>query len=185
VRPLVLLLATLLVAGCTSTVAGTPSAPSGVLIPPRPREIRLDGVDPCSLLTPEQRADLGIASEPHLSTAHAGLFRGDVLTCTMRGPYPDLVLLGISAVTTVGIERWQEGDLAAKLRRTNVAGFPALIAMPAQFTDYCSVEVDVAGGQLLDVQFGSGGPRVPIPQDELCRRGERAATAAVTTLLAR
>ena len=79
----------LLAAGCTTVVAGTPSAPTGVLLPPRPREIRLDGVDPCSLLTAEQRAALGLESEPRSGNdPSSALYRGDVPICTMHGFRP-------------------------------------------------------------------------------------------------
>ena len=184
-RLLLPLVACVLAAGCTAAVETPPSTPTQVPAPPRPREVRLDGVDPCSLLTAEQRAGLGLTSEPRTSTAYVELFRGDVRTCTMRGRSPESVLLGISAVTTVGIERWQEADLAAQVRPTTAAGFPALAARPPQLTDYCSVEVDVAAGQLLDVQFGGGSPQSPIPQEELCRRAEQSADAAMVTLLSR
>src|ERR1700712_4790011 len=109
-RVLMLAVAAALLTGCTTVVEGTPSAPSGVLLPPRPREVRLDGVDPCSLLTPEQRAGLGLTSEPRAISSHVDLFRGEVRTCTIRGPAPLSALLGISLITTVGIERWKEAD---------------------------------------------------------------------------
>jgi hypothetical protein len=171
--------------GCTAVVEGTPSAPSGVLLPPRPREVRLDGVDPCSLLKPEQRAELGFTSRPTLSRPYVELFRGDVPTCTMYGSSPGAVLLGVGAVTTAGIERWKDDDLAARLRRTVVAGFPALVAVPTQSTAYCSVEVDVAPGQLLDVQVTDGGDTPPVPQEHLCTRASRTAEEMTQTLLSR
>ena len=188
VRPVVLLLACVLAAAgttgaCTTVVPGTPAAPTGVLLPPRPREVRLDGVDPCSLLTAEQRAELGLTSEPRASTKYVELFRGQVATCTMRGQDPAPVLLGLSTVTTVGIERWREDDLVERTEPTTAAGFPALTAVPLQLTDYCSVEVDVAVGQLLDVQFGSGGTNASISQRELCRLAQKSADAAMATLL--
>jgi hypothetical protein len=186
VRPLVLLLAALLVAGCTTTVAGTPSPSRGLGLPPRPREVRLDGIDPCSLLTPEQRAALNLDGTPRFSRSHVELFRGDVPSCTITSftldPPPTTV--SISVVTTVGIERWSDRSLAADVRPTSVAGFPAVLAIPTRFTDFCSIEVDVADGQLLDIQFAAGGPQ-PIPQHELCRRGHGAAVLVMSTLLAR
>jgi len=170
-------------AGCTTVVTGTPSAPPGVLLPPRPREVRLDGVDPCSLLTAEQRAVLGITSEPRPSRPYVDLFRGEVATCTMRGASPENVLLVSGAVTTAGVDRWREKDIAAEVRPTAIAGFPAVIAVPRQFTDYCHVEVDVAAGQLLDVQFGGGAADAVIPQAALCDRAQRAAEQMMITLL--
>jgi Protein of unknown function (DUF3558) len=185
VHLVLLVVAAVLMAGCTTVVAGSPSAPTGVLLPPRPKEVRLEGVDPCSLLTAEQRVGLGIESEPTSSTPYVALFRGDVPTCTMRGPYPKAVLLGLGTVTSVGIERWQERDLIVDIRSTAVVGFPAVLVVPQRFGDYCSVEVDVGPGQLLDVQFGGGGSQAPIPQEELCAVATRSAELAMISLLAR
>ena len=92
--------------------------------------------------------------------------------------------LGIGTVTTVGIERWREGDFAARVEPTSVAGFPCRHRRSDSVHDYCSVEVDVAPGQLLDVQFSDGGGSAASPQDELCRRADTARpTESVKTLL--
>jgi hypothetical protein len=171
--------------GCTAVVEGTPSAPSGVLLPPRPREVRLDGVDPCSLLKPEQRAELGLTSEPAYSNAYVELFRGEVPTCTIHSSRPDAVILGIGIVTTAGIERWQDPSLSADVRPTAVADFPAVVTVPTQSNAYCGVEVDVADGQLLDVQVLDGGDVPPVEQDDLCERAARSADQVMRTLVAR
>jgi hypothetical protein len=47
------------------------------------------------------------------------------------------------------------------------------------------VDVDLAPGQLIDVQFRDGGNRPPILQPDLCTRAKQTAEAAVTSLLAR
>jgi len=185
VRVALLVVAALLTAGCTTAVEGPPPAPTGVVLPPRPREVRLEGVDPCSLLTAEQRAALGITSEPRPSRPYVALFRGEVPTCTMRGGSPENVLVENGAVTTAGIERWREGDIAADIRPATISGFPAVIAAPRQFTDYCNVEVDIATGQLLDVQYGAGTADAPVPQTELCSRAQQAAEQMMVTLLMR
>jgi hypothetical protein len=183
VRTVLLLVTAVLAAGCTTAVEGTPSAAPPAPLPARPREVRLDGVDPCSLLTPAQRAALGLQTAPRNSTSYVELFRGSVSSCTMLGFKPDAVGIGISTVTTAGIERWQDNDIAAEVQPTSVADFPAVVAVPTRYTTYCSVEVDVATGQLLDVQFSDGGRHPPIRQDELCRRAEQVAEAAMSTLL--
>ena len=180
--------AAVVAAGCTTEATErppAPSAPPAAPAPARPREIRLDGVDPCSLLTPQQRAELSLTSEPRSTKPYVDLFRGSVPTCSARGRSPQNVLLVVGAVTTAGIERWAEGDIAATTRQTTVAGFPAIVAVPTRFKDYCNVEVDVAPGQLLDVQFGGGSAEAPIPQEQLCRAAERSAGQMVTTLLGR
>jgi hypothetical protein len=186
VRLAPLLVTAALAAGCTTVVAGTPSAPPGVLLPPRPREVRLDGVDPCSLLTADQRRTLGFESEPRNGTiAASALYGGDVPICTMRGFTGEASSVGIGVVTTAGIALWTTGDLDAEVTPTMVGGFPAVVAVPRRFTEYCSVDVDLAPGQLIDVQFRDGGNRPPIPQRDLCDRAVETAEAAVTSLLTR
>jgi hypothetical protein len=46
------------------------------------------------------------------------------------------------------------------------------------------VIVDVAAGQLLDIQFGDGGRQPPIPQPQLCEGAQSVADAVMVTLLA-
>ena len=179
VRPVVVLLACLLAAGCATTVSGPP-APTPTSAPPvRPREVRLDGVDPCSLLTPGQRAELGFTSEPHPSLPDVPLFRGPVPTCTIDGP---TAILGVGLVTSVGIERWHEADLAAQTRSISVRGFPALVALPTRSTAFCGIEVDVGPGQLVDVQLVDSRHSPPLPQGQLCARAEDVAGEVIRTL---
>jgi hypothetical protein len=87
-------------------------------------------------------------------------------------------------VTTAGIEFFTSGELAADVRPTDIAGFPAAVAVPTRFTEFCAVAIDVAPGQLIEVQTLDGGRRPPIPQEQLCRDAEQSANAAMTTLLA-
>jgi hypothetical protein len=91
----------------------------------------------------------------------------------------------VGAVTTVGVERWNENDLAVQLQPIEVADFPAVVAVPTKSTAYCSVEVDAAPGQLLDVQVLDGGDTPPVTQQELCQRATRVAQEMMKTLLAR
>jgi hypothetical protein len=89
----------------------------------------------------------------------------------------------VSNVTTVGIELFTSGELAATVRPAEVWGFPAVIATPTRFTEWCMAIVDVAPGQLLEIQFADGGRQPPIPQSQLCQDSERVADAAMRTLL--
>src|SRR4051794_15205727 len=69
-RLMVLLAALGIVAGCSTSIAGTPSPETGstaappeansLALRPRPRELRLDGIDPCSPLTPSRLTKLGL-----------------------------------------------------------------------------------------------------------------------------
>jgi hypothetical protein len=170
----------------TEPTAVTEAAgPSGIELPPRPRDVPIDGVDPCALLTPEQRAELGLDVRTVFDLGPSLLYPGnDVPACVMRGFEPRAITVGVSIVTTVGIELFTSGKLAAEVRPVQVRGFPAVVAVPTRFTKYCTVIVDVAPGQLLDVQFADGGRKPPIPQPQLCRDAETVADVAMATLLA-
>ena len=84
VRRIGLLLGALavLVSGCAAV--GGPPEPAertALELPPRPRDVRIDGIEPCSLLTEAQRADLGLDGEPSSSTEPSVLFGGDEPAC--------------------------------------------------------------------------------------------------------
>jgi hypothetical protein len=175
----------MLLAGCT-TISGQaePAAPS-TSSPQRPREVRVDGVDPCSLLTEEQRAELGLDGRPVLDRSPTSLYPGgDVPSCTVSGFEPRAVWVGLTLVATAGIERYASGDLRVDVRPATVRGFPALTAKPQRFTEWCSVIVDVAPGQLIDVHFADGGGTPPVPQEQLCDDAAVVADRVMDTLMA-
>jgi hypothetical protein len=86
-------------------------------------------------------------------------------------------------VTTTGVQLFTSGKLAAVVRPADVQGFPAVVAVPSRSPDWCTMVVDVAPGQLLDIQFGDGGRKPPIPQPELCEGAQAVADAVMVTLL--
>jgi hypothetical protein len=175
-----------LLGGCSGE--GEPSAaePTGLALPPRPRDVPIDGVDPCSLLTEAQRAELGLDARPVFDLSPSALYPGpEVPACVIGGNVPRAITVGVSVVTSAGIEVFTSGDLAADVNPVEARGYPAVVAIPTRSPDWCTVIVDVAPGQLLDVQFADGGREPPIPQDQLCQGAETAADAVMTTLLAR
>src|SRR5688500_4012822 len=99
----------MLLAGCT-TISGQaePAAPS-TSSPQRPREVRIDGVDPCSVLTEQQRAELGLDGRPSLDRSPSLLFPGDVSMCVVRGFDPRAIVVSVGLVTTAGIEFISDG----------------------------------------------------------------------------
>ena len=183
VRTVLLLVTAVLAAGCTTAVEGTPSAEPPPPLPARPREVRLDGVDPCSLLKADQRTALGFTRQPSSSQPYVELFHGIVPTCTMNSSSSAPTILGIGTVTSAGIERWRDSDVAATVSSTEVAGFPAVVAAPDQSDAYCAIGVDVAVGQLLDIQLLDAGHQPPLSQGELCARAQRSAEEAMKGLL--
>jgi hypothetical protein len=176
----------LLLAGCT-TIGGQaePASPSTSASPVRPKDVRIDGVDPCSLLTEQQRAELGLDGRPVFDSSPTNLYPGgDVPACTVRGFEPRAVWVGVNLVATTGIERYTAGELLVDIRPAEVRGFPALTAVPQDFTEWCSVIVDIAPGQLIDVHFADGGGEPPVPQEQLCDDAAVVADRAMDTLLA-
>src|ERR671915_2233505 len=94
----------LLLAGCT-TITGQPQpaapAPLNSAGPARPRDVPIDGVDPCALLTEEQREELGLDGRPVLDRSPTNLYPGgDVPSCTVRGFEPRAVWTGLTLVAT-------------------------------------------------------------------------------------
>jgi hypothetical protein len=83
----------------------------------------------------------------------------------------------------MGLELFANRQLEARVSELNVRDYRALLVVPNRFRDYCSVLVDVADGQMLDVQFADGGRTPPIPQEQLCVGAQRVADEAVETLL--
>jgi hypothetical protein len=174
----------LLLAGCTTTGGQAEPAPPTSAAPTRPRDVRIDGVDPCSLLTEQQRAELGLDGRPVLDRSPSRLYPGsEVPACVTRGFEPRAISAGITLVPTMGIELYTSGSLSVDVMPTEVHGFPGVIAAPLHFTEWCSVIVDVAPGQLLDVQFADGGRTPPIPQPQLCDDAGVVADRAMSTLL--
>jgi hypothetical protein len=179
-----------LLAGCSTGGQASPAdppatqqaSPTTVSLPPRPRDVPIDGIDPCSLLTREQRAELRLDQPPQFGTEASVLYPGDVSSCSIRGNEPAMSV-NISAVTTVGIEFWTSGEAIADIQAAEIAGFPALVARSRTLHDGCNVLLDVAPGQLLDVQTRSAGADPPIPEDQLCRDAEQAANLVMDTLL--
>jgi Protein of unknown function (DUF3558) len=188
VRRIVVGIALLVAAGCTAPAAGVPApgsaAPSTIALPPRPREVSTLGVDPCALLTPAQRAQLGLEQPPVFTTAKSELYNGgEEPGCSTRGNEPRAISVAVFLPTGGGVEVFTSGRLAAAVTPTAVQGFPAVRAIPDRFTDYCSVVVDVADHLALDIQFRDGGRKPPVPQDQLCAGAQEAADLAMATLL--
>ncbi|MCP2260451.1 Protein of unknown function (DUF3558) [Streptoalloteichus tenebrarius] len=189
------MLAVLLVAataGCTwaSSSArsdGTPRVadpplPATTTLPrsPRPTEIPLDTVDPCGVLTPDQRRQLSLDGTP---TPYADSRFANARACSLRDGAHGLVAR-LAVVTDQGIEVWHDDTAQVDAEGVQVNGFPALVVRTPGQETFCNVEVDMADGQFLDVLLRDGGNQKPPPRDELCRGARRIAEAAVASLRA-
>src|SRR5690349_23880049 len=86
-----LLIVAVALTGCTAEPAPSaldsapppppPTSSQQMDFPQRPRAVPLDGVDPCAVLTPDQRSSLSLDNPP---SAYVEKSFGDAKACTIR-----------------------------------------------------------------------------------------------------
>ncbi len=180
-RWLALLPAVTLCAACTSAVGGAPATDSNApRLPPRPRVLHIDGIDPCGTLTIAQLKSLGVtiygASKPE----------------GKRGPSCDWIHSPTEPIEnySVGINTRGGVELVfgqPQLEVTTVAGFGA-VQTPALYgtgEQDCVVNVDVAPSQAVQVGYFYNGATVPMTHEIACQKARHAAELAMQTILAR
>ena len=183
------LLAVMLLSGlaaCTNAVAGTPHAPwtqavddpdeTATAPPSRPREIRLDTVDPCVLVPQADYPDYYM-DEPGAPR------KGDngAAECFWAGT--DYGIFGITLRTYEGIGVWLDGSRSGLAERVDpVLGFPAVTIELAGDDSFCMVGVDVADGQTLLVHANLSADR-PRRLPPTCEYTQQFATSVMSTLV--
>jgi len=169
----------------TSTPDGTSSdAPSGsesptVEIPPRPRDLSLDGLDPCTLFTDAQRAQLtvdDVRSKEASGDHYKGMRECDLEKATQE-PF---LTYSVIAATNEGVEFWLGGNRNADAKLISIGGYPAAQFSTKGVDTDCVVAVGVADGQHIQVEMTpwSG----DFTQDDICQASEQAAEMALQTL---
>ncbi|MGI5126434.1 DUF3558 domain-containing protein [Pseudonocardia sp. CA-107938] len=181
---LLVLMSCLIAAGCAPVagqpVSGPTAAPSG-----RPRDIRLDSIDPCSLFTPAVREQLGITRPLMAEKGSDSIYQGQVPSCGSRGDEGTRFAVGVAFALQDGVDVYRPDRVNGVVTPKRVAGFPALLVKQNKFTDECAVVVDVHPAQLLDVTYSDGGNQPQLAQDDLCTRAEQAADLLMGQLLQR
>lgn len=189
-----------LVGGCTDSTGGVAKPggsngssgeqpdPSGgsqptVEIPPRPADLPLDGVKPCSLFSQAQLKQLEI-TDPPTETTTDGHFQG--LACDLEiATLETFRSYEVVAVTDEGIEPWLTGKRNVEARLADVAGFPAATywfrGAEGNKTIDCATSVGVADGQQLMVTADNDSDH-SFTLDQLCQMAESAAGMAMQTL---
>lgn len=183
-----------MLAGCTTTQQGaatpgaagrpaTPAAPSqqapDIQLPPRPTDVSLVGVDPCSLLTPQQRTRLGVL------TGEKGLpaqLEDNSPTCDFRfADGTPGAEYSVAVDTAQGIQLFLGPNLADDVRQVSVGEFPALdITLKApDLLQGCTTAVSVANGQMFTVNLGQ--PARGTTTATSCAKTEQVAGAVLTT----
>ncbi|MFD7654996.1 DUF3558 domain-containing protein [Actinosynnema sp. NPDC059797] len=196
-RAVPLLAALALLAGCSQTTGGSatggsataggdpaptrttgagssePTSPSKAPAA-RPRTIDVAAVDPCAALTEAQRAQFGATVPPRPGTAST--FRSP--TCNFSRE-DHRWGFRVTTVTTTGVSWYTDGSFAVEPEHLEVGGFPAVLGRVPDDDAVCFLGVDVADGQMLDVQVSG---YEDVPSAELCRLAPQIAGAAVETL---
>ncbi|MFD4643683.1 DUF3558 domain-containing protein [Lentzea sp. NPDC058436] len=182
--------------GCSSTEPGTPSAGNQTGSAPttgssagnapvnRPKAVDLKTIDPCALITPEQKTALG------LKTANAGTPLPDYGEGSKRCnlAYEDRTYLGtIHTLVNGGADRLKRTTGESKLTSLQVAGYPSYLT-PRESPGSaggCEVYLDANDGQLLLVDaFGGLGEDKATP-DGACERAKAIAGAVGAVLAAK
>lgn len=154
-------------------------------VPARPKELKLDSVAPCSLLTDPQRASLSIGRSRELMN-QSNNFKG-AKQCAFDVSAPGVLYdYRVTAITTEGIGPWLEGKRNVDATLISVEGFAASKhvlrgAGGTKNSGECGVSVDVAEGQQLLVSM-TATSKDKFTQDQICQMTEQAAGMAVTTL---
>lgn len=203
VRRAVAGLAVLLVASC-GTTGGQPTTAStseptvGQSSPPattrldmpvfveRPREIRLDDLNPCDLWTEAQLRELGVHPKPRTGDPKPnGLGR---LTCGYNNAPPTVdrppVEIGYTAITylDIDIEDIYNPEPYERMAVIEVGGFPAIQeAEQRGVIAPCSIYIGTAQGQYLNISLSTLWPNERAPE-ESCEMNKAAAEMAMMTL---
>lgn len=187
-------------AGCTKSEAGqaapvteTPSgtssqstsgnASSTVAVPPRPKTLALDNVEPCDLFTAGQLAQIKV-DRKRSGTSGSEHYKG-MKECALDENAAPFDHYSVLAVTNEGIGPWLTGKRNVEAKLGSVGGYAAATywfrGANGHNTDGCSTSIDVADGQQLAVDADNDGKH-SYTLEQLCQRAEQVAGFAVQTL---
>lgn len=117
----------------------TPTTPPGS---PRPRELRLDGKDPCATVP---QADWATFAIDRAIPEQDPTFRSPA--CFFNSSW---AAMSVVLVVTEGIEAWAPGARTAQPAPVDpVHGFPAISLVRPENATSCDIAVDVATGQYV------------------------------------
>ncbi|MGH3763304.1 DUF3558 domain-containing protein [Actinophytocola sp.] len=188
----------LLVAGCSTTQAGEPTAvdtppattgqteePTGTTESPtperpkRPRDIDLASVDICEVMTGIPVRKYGLDGRPPLRGT-SQVFPGSE-QCFANGIDKNLSMTLI-AVTDQDADEFVE-TANAEVTDFDAQGYPLAVLKPAQPAN-CFGVLDVHDGQFVWVSYGLGNPNdQPVtPQNQICETVPKIAASVVSAL---
>jgi hypothetical protein len=164
--------------------SGSPGSPTPtVAIPARPKDLRLDGVDPCALFTKAQLAEIKI--DRTRKTVDGSKQYNGMAKCSLDENAAPFDHYAITAATNEGIGPWLTGKRNVEAKLSSVAGYPAatywIRGANGNHTDGCDTAVDVADGQQLMVTADNDAKH-SYTLEQLCQRAEQVGGFAVQTL---
>lgn len=152
-------------------------------LPPRPRELKVDGIDPCTLATPEIRAQAGVTSQGQADPSSTD---NAIKGCGYDNfPQHPTAALDVNVTTnqdTAGFLLFPDAVIS------NVAGFGAVDSPDsAAGADYsCVVRVDVAENQGLWVSlYNTLGDDQTSTHAQMCQKAHTVAESIMAGLLAK
>jgi hypothetical protein len=187
-------------AGCTKSEAGQAAPATGtssqqtsgsssgnanptVAVPPRPKMLALNNVEPCALFTTAQLAQIKI-DRKRMGTSASENYKG-MKECALDENAAPFDHYSVLAVTNEGIGSWLTGKRNVEAKLSSVAGYAAATywfrGANGHNTDGCSTSIDVADGQQLAVDADNDGKH-SYTLEQLCQRAEQVAGIAVQTL---
>ena len=138
----------------------------------RPRELSLDNVQPCDLVSRADLLQVDVIASPQAVPAIPGVDE-DGTSC-YYSPRSSANLI-LAPVTNHGIDRWTSGSMESSkaVNQPRIRGYPAVKVetegFPAGPHDDCELYVDVASGQSLKVEASENEPR-ELPTCDIARQ---------------
>lgn len=174
------------VSACSGDLPGKPSPTQNsssssnagsAALPKRPSELKLDGVDPCKLLTASQMQEIKVAEARPLQmkAVDGEPSPGCSYDNSLQYSY------SVATVTGKGVEFWRSGG-NVDTKTGEVAGFGAVqITFLGTDSVDCALALDVADGQQLFLEY-SPTTKKGESQQQLCDNVKKAAGLALETL---
>lgn len=157
------------------TGTGTATEPT---LPPRPRDITLDAVDPCTLWSGDQLTQLAMAPTPRRDTSTAGDAYCAYEATSLEAPNLSFAAYVVLDHDVTDSFLPEQGD-----ELVDVDGFPAVRrAAPATGPQPCTVMVSVVEGQYLEIKLFYGSTEAHLSGERACELTVKAATFAMQTL---
>jgi len=179
-------LAALILAGCTEQVNGSgggstetapPNTSSTGNKPQRPETYKVDGIDACKVLTPEQMQTLKVQRTVPDTNKMIGL---DIPLCNFATASAPRFTYTVGMVGSEGIDYLRSGGSNLDINDAQVAGFAALQTNLSGVTSECSYWIDVADGKMLLMEYRPATEKET--REQMCQKAEQGAELALKTL---